>query len=274
MANPRKKQQIETQIGIMMVALSTLFLGLACHGSAPSSQNTGTGSDAKAAAAQVAQADALYAGRADLNKARMAVTALRQARTADYGDYEAAWKFARAAFYVAEHTDNDSERDDMYREGIEAGKAAVTLQPNKPDGHFWLGANYGGSAAHSTLANLSSFNDIKGEMNAVLKIDESYEGYSTYLGLGRLYLEAPHVLGGDTKQAMEYLEKGVKLSPNNTMMHAELAQAYMANNRNADAKKQIEAVLSATPDPQHAPEHKDAVAKAQKLQQKLGNGAG
>ncbi len=65
------------------------------------------------------------------------------------------------AFYVGDRTDNDSERDDMFREGTEAGKAAVQLQPDKPEGHFWLGANYGGSAAHSTIANLSSFQDIK-----------------------------------------------------------------------------------------------------------------
>ena len=72
----------------------------------------------------------------------------------------------------------------MFREGTEAGKAAVQLQPDKPEGHFWLGANYGGGAAHSTIANLSSFQDIKREMEAVLKMDESYQGYSAYLGLG------------------------------------------------------------------------------------------
>lgn len=270
MVNLRKNHKIEVQVGIVLVAFSVVLLGLGCHGSAPSSQTAADGSDVKAAASQVAQAETFYAAREDLNRARMAVTALRQARTADYGSYEAAWKCARAAFYVGDHTDNDSERDDMFREGIEAGKAAVALQPNKPEGHFWLGANYGGNAAHSTLANLSSFNDIKGEMDAVLKIDESYEGYSTYLGLGRLYLEAPHILGGDVKQAIGYLEKGVKLSPGNTMMRAELAQAYITANRKADAKKQIDAVLSTTPDPQHAPEHKDAVAKVQELQQKLG----
>src|SRR5919205_151743 len=93
-----------------------------------------------------------------------------------------------------------------------AGKAAVALQPNKPEGHFWLGANYGGNAAHSTLSNLSSFTDIKTEMEAVLKLDESYQGYSTYLGLGRLYLGAPKVFGGDVGKAIEYLEKGVKLN--------------------------------------------------------------
>ena len=47
----------------------------------------------------------------------MAVAALRQAHAADYGNYEAAWKLARAAFFVGDRTDNDSERDDMFREG-------------------------------------------------------------------------------------------------------------------------------------------------------------
>jgi tetratricopeptide (TPR) repeat protein len=266
----RKNGQKLRCVMTVSTCVGLVFVALACHPSATPNQLASGSSDAKAATDRIAEADALYAGREDLNKARVAVAALRQARTADYGNYDAAWKLARAAFYVGDHTDNAAERDDMFREGIEAGKVAVQLQPNKPDGHFWLGANYGGSAAHSTLAGLSSFRDIKTEMDAVLKIDESYEGYSTYLGLGRLYLEAPTVLGGDSKQAIEYLEKGLKLNPNHTMMRAELAQAYAATNRSAEAKKQIAVIMSATPDPKYVPEHKDALAKAQKLQQKLG----
>lgn len=254
----------------LIAIISTLILGgVACNHSASDSTPKVDLGDAKAAAERIAEADTLYDGRADLSKARVAVAALRQARTADYGNYEAAWKLARASFYVAEHTDVDSEQEDMYREGIEAGKAAVQLQPNKPDGHFWLGANYGGSAAHSTLANLSSFQDIKGEMETVLKLDESYQGYSAYLGLGRLYLQAPRVMGGDVAKAIEYLEKGVKHNPNNTLMRVDLAAAYEANNRDAEAKKQIETVMATTPDPTYAPEHKDAVEKAKKLLEKI-----
>ena len=81
-------------------------------------------------------------------------------------------------------------------------------------------------------------------METVLKLDEGYQGYSAYIGLGRLYLEAPRVLGGDVSKAIEYLEKGVKLNPNNTVMRYYLAEAYEANNRDADAKKQIEAILT------------------------------
>jgi len=249
--------------------VSMVLGGLACNHGASKSPASTASSDAKMATDKLAEAEPLYEGREDMNKARLAVTTLRQAHAADYGNYEAAWKLSRAAFSVADRTDNDTERDNMFREGTDAGKAAVALQPNKPEGHFWLGANYGGTAAHSTLSNLSSFRDIKNEMETVLKLDESYQGYSAYLGLGRLYLSAPKVLGGDISKAIEYLEKGVKLNPNNSVMRYYLAEAYEMNNRDADAKKQTEAILTMTPDQKYVAEHKDAMAKAKKLQEKI-----
>jgi tetratricopeptide (TPR) repeat protein len=269
MINLRKNRETLRSAMFASALISIVFGSIACnHGGSNMPASTG-GADAKMAADKLAEAEPLYEGREDMNKARLAVTALRQAHAADYSSYEAAWKLSRAAFYVADRTDNESERDDMFREGTDAGKAAAALQPNKPDGHFWLGANYGGNAAHSTLSNLSSFRDIKNEMETVLKLDESYEGYSAYIGLGRLYLKAPKVLGGDASKAMEYLEKGLKLNPNNTVMRYWLAEAYETTNRDADAKKQIETILTTTPDPKYAAEHKDAVAKAKKLQEKI-----
>jgi tetratricopeptide (TPR) repeat protein len=269
MINLRKNREKLRSAMITSALFSVVLGGMACNNGAPDTMSSTGGADTKVAADKIAEAEPLYEGRDDMTKARTAVTILRQAHAADYGNYEAAWKLARAAFFVADRTDNDSERDDMFREGTTAGKAAVQLQPNKPEGHFWLGANYGGSAAHSTLANVSSFRDIKGEMEAVLKLDESYQGYSAYVGLGRLYLQAPKVLGGDVGKAIEYLEKGIKLNPNNTIMRFHLAEAYEASNRNADAKKQIEMITAATPDPKYIAEHKMAVERAKKLQEKI-----
>jgi len=271
MVNLKKSQQKLRSALIGCAVFSIAFSGFGCDSSAPATgASLNGGSDAKMAASRIAEAESLWEGRDDLQKARVAVASLRQARTADYNSYEAAWKLARAAFYVGDHTDDDSEQDDMFREGTEAGKVAVQLEPNKADGHFWLGANYGGTAAHSTIANLSSFNDIKTEMDAVLKIDESYEGYSAYLGLGRLYLQAPRVLGGDTSKAIEYLEKGVKLSPNNSLMRYHLAEALEANNRDAEAKKQLETLIGATtPDPKYMAEHNTALTKGKKLMEKI-----
>jgi tetratricopeptide (TPR) repeat protein len=269
MINLRKNQEKLLSVVVTFAAFSMVLTGVACEQAAPETSSGIDKGDAKMAAEKIAEADALYEGREDLNKARMAVVSLRQARLADYGNYEAAWKLARATFYVGDRTESDSERDDLFREGTEAGKAAIKLQPDKPEGHFWLGANYGGSAAHSTIANLSSFRDIKREMEAVLKIDESFQGYSAYLGLGRLYLQAPGMLGGDTDKAIEYLEKGVKLNPTHGLMRFHLAEAYESKNRYAEAKKQIEALMAMTPDPKYAAEHKDAMEKGKKLLEKM-----
>ena len=269
MINLRKNQENLRSVVVVSALISAAFGSFGCDRGASGTTPRVDNGDPAASAARIAEADTLYDGREDMQKARVAVAALRQARTADYGNYDAAWKLARAAFYVGDHTDVDSERDDMFREGTEAGKAAVQLQPNKPEGHFWLGANYGGAAAHSTIANLSSFKDIKGEMDAVMKLDESYQGYSAYVGLGRLYLQAPKVLGGDSGKAIDYLEKGVKLNPNHSPMRFHLAEAYEQNNRDADAKKQIEALMQLTPDPKYMAEHKVSMEKAKKLLAKI-----
>src|SRR6476661_5244967 len=163
MINLRKNREIWRSALVASALLSVVLGGVACdRGASQSPANTG-GADAKMATDKISEAEPLYDGREDMTKARTAVTALRQAHAAEYGNYEAAWKLSRAAFYVGDRTDTETERDAMFKEGTDAGKAAVQLQPNKPDGHFWLGANYGGTAAHSTLSNLSSFTDIKTE---------------------------------------------------------------------------------------------------------------
>ncbi len=270
MVNLKKSQQKLRSALIGCAVFSITLTVISCDRGGPeTTTNLTGGTDAKMAADRITEAEALWEGREDLAKARVAVAALRQARTADYSNYEAAWKLARASFYVGDHTENDDERENMFRGGTEAGKSAVKLQPDKPEGHFWLGANYGGAASHSTIANLSSFNDIKTEMDAVLKIDETYQGYSAYLGLGRLYLQAPRMFGGDTSKAIEYLEKGVKLNPNHSLMRYHLAQAYESDNQDAEAKKQLETLMGTTPDPKYIAEHKDAVEKSKKLLEKI-----
>src|SRR5258705_11990340 len=194
------------------------LVGSSCQKTAPAHESSVDLGDEKIAAEKISEAERLYDGRQDMARARVAVAALRQARTADYGNYEAAWKLSRASYYVGDHTTDSSESEDMFREGIEAGTSATKLEPNKPEGHFWLGANYGGSASRSTLANLSNVQDIRREMEAVLKLDEGFQGGSAYLGLGRLYLQAPRVLGGETKKANENLEKGLQPGHKRSMM--------------------------------------------------------
>jgi hypothetical protein len=225
--------------------------------------------DEQSAAERISEADQLYKQREDPSKLRLGIASLRQARVADYGSYEAAWKLSKFDYFLASHTTDERERDEAFREGIELGRIAVQLQPEKTEGHFWLGANYGGDAKYSTLAGLANVEDIRSEMEKVLKLDEKYEGGSAYLVLGELYLEAPRVLGGSTQVAIDYLEKGSKVEANNAFIRLNLAKAYRAAKRDKDALAQIDYIFKMTPYPDYEPEYREAVREAQKLKEEI-----
>ena len=253
-------------VALCLAALSLLISVTSCRKEAAASRDT---SPARPTADVISEADALYASRGDLIKVRQGLIALRHSQATEAGNYDLAWRLAKFDYYLASHTSDDTERDKAFREGIEAGKLAVKLQDGKPDGHFWLGANYGGSAKVSMLTGLSEIDEIKHEMEAVLKLDEGYQAGSAFMVLGQVYLEAPRLLGGDTQKAIDYFQKGIRFGPNNALLRWHLAQAYADANRKEDARREIDTLLTMKVDPGYEPEHKEAVEISQKFAEKL-----
>jgi tetratricopeptide (TPR) repeat protein len=221
----------------------------------------------------LSEADKYYAQRESIEHARQAVAVLRRARMADYNNYEAVWKLARSQYYVGSHEADDSEtlKLEAFREGIAAGESAIKLAPDKPEGHFWLGANLGGRAkVQGPVYALSSITDIRREMETVIRLDEGFQSGSAYLALGQLDLELPEVFGGDRKRAVEELEKGLRFGENNSLLRLRLAEAYYAVKRHADARTQASAILKLKPSPDFVPEHEEAAKGARRLLEKLG----
>lgn len=253
----------------MLLAFCVLIaMGAGCRKRSAIEQ-TQTAADLNSAVLKTQEADALYVQREDLSKVRRGLTLLRQAQLEDSGSYDVTWRLAKFDYYLGAHTTDADEGYKAFQEGIEAGKKAVSFQPNKAEGHFWLGANYGGSAQASVLAGLSDIEDIRQEMETVLKIDEGFQSGSAYMVLGQLYLQAPRLLGGDSEKAVGLLEKGKRFGPTNALLRLHLAEAYHAVNRNADARKELTELFTITPDKGFEPEYKEAVAKGHKLLDQL-----
>ncbi len=245
--------------------LSALLCAFASCGQSAKQQQQQAPSPTPPPADSIAQADKLYSQREDLTHVREAIVLLRQVRANDQNNYEAAWRLAKFNYYLGSHTQDQSERDRSFHEGIEAARSAVKLQDNKPEGHFWLGANYGGEAEQSALAGLASIDDIRNEMDAVIRIDEGYQSGSAHMVLCQLYLEAPKIVGGDPALALQECEKGLKFGQTNVLLRLHLAEAYIANKRPEDARKQIDQLMQMKPNPDFVPEYHEAVAQAQEL---------
>jgi len=258
--------QMLEKIGILSVCSGLILVGISCRRAATATSDHVV---MRPAAEAIAEAERLYVERTDLVKVRQGIVSLRQAQADDPSNYDLAWRLAKFNYYLGSHSDNSIEQEKAFREGVEAGKFAVKLQDAKPEGHFWLGANYGGRAQTSTLSGLAELEDIKHEMETVLKIDEHFQAGSAYMVLGQVYLQAPRLLGGDVQKAIAYLEKGSKAGPNNAILRAKLAEAYAAADRDGDAKKTIDGLLAMKPAVGYEPEYNEAVAEAKKLQEKL-----
>src|ERR1044072_3854346 len=254
---------------IAAISICVLLLATSCDNE---TRTESPAADSASATTDIAGAEQLYGQREDLMQLRRGIVSLRQALTKDPGNYDAAWKLSKFNYYLATHSDDSKERDDAFQAGIDAGKTPLQLQNENPDGHFWLGANYGGAAEHSTIQGLATVNDIRNEMETVLHLDAGYQDGSAYMVLGLVYLNAPSLVGGDPKKAVEEMEKGLRFGEPNAFLHLHLAEAYKKVGRNDDARKEIKKILSMTPDPNYQPEYKEPSAAAQKLLDQIGHG--
>jgi tetratricopeptide (TPR) repeat protein len=215
------------------------------------------------------EADRLYANRTDLPSVRHAVEIWRAALKADPANFDASWKIARADYWLAGHAP-DAERPAALDDGMTHGRLAATLQPNRPEGHFWLAANMGTAAERSGRAGLRYRKTIKDELETVLRLDPAFLQGSADRALGRWYHKVPRLFGGSTKSAEEHLRASLKYDPNSTTSHYFLAELLLDDGRREDARAEAQLVLDAPINHDWAPEDQEFKAKARQLLAKLG----
>jgi tetratricopeptide (TPR) repeat protein len=208
----------------------------------------------------------LYADRANLASARRAADIWKANLAAGgAGAFEAAWKLARADYWLGGHAPA-SERRKWFEEGIEGGRQASALQPNRPEGYFWMAANMGTLAESFGLRQGIKYRkQIKDALLTVLRLDPAFQQGSADRALGRWYFKVPGAFGGDHKLAEQHLRESLKYNDNSTASHFFLAEMFIDDGRKADARLELQKVLDAPPDPQWTPEDREFKAKAQKL---------
>lgn len=210
-------------------------------------------------------ADQAFAQRQDLGKLREAIALLSKLRVENARIFDVEWRFAKYNYFLGRHTDDDKERDRGFEAGKLAARNAIQLEPSKPDGHFWYAANLGEQANRSPITKgIKSVDEIRQAANKVIEIQPDYELASAYTILGQLEL-GTRMFGGSTEKAVEYFRTAIELGNENGDAHLNIAKAYLALNRPADARKHLEAILKMKPDPDYLPEYAQQLAEAKKL---------
>lgn len=250
---------------LFLIAFSLIFY-ISCASSGVAEVETSTTQRSPETTAKfLAKTDVLCKKHENIDTLRDCLQLLSQIRSPDNRNYEVEWKFARYNYFFSKLADKESEIDKVLEDGANAGKIASRIEPNKPDGYFWYGANLGEQAKRAPLTKgLTSVDEIREAMNKVIEIQPDYQGASAYDALAQLEL-ATRLTGGKAEKAVEYLEKALQLEKANSFIYLHLAEAYLALNRDAEAKKQIDLLLQMKPNPDYLPEYEESKKKAQEL---------
>ena len=170
---------------------------------------------ARAPAFSAADPDALYAQR---DGSRQRATGRRQIwagrLAANPRDFEAAWKLARARYWLGGHAPLRPSASDA-RDGHRGRRARRSPSSrDRPEGHFWLAANMGALAESFGLRQgLKYRGDIKAALLTVLKLDPAFQQGSADRALGRWYYKVPGLFGGSNKKSEEHLRAVAHLQP-------------------------------------------------------------
>ena len=252
-----------SKLGFLCIFIVMLFALSSCVSESDATEFE-TSKEKVAAAELIRQSDELYRQRENPEKLREAIALLRRARGSEPQNFEAWWKLSQASYFLGKNSSDSAESEKAFKEGLGAAKRATQLAPDKPDGYFWTGANLGGEAQKSTLSGLTNVSEIRESMQKAIEIQPDYQGASAYDALAQIEL-GTRFTGGSAEKALEYLEKGIALNKENPYFYLHLAEAYLALDRDAEARKQIDALLRMKPPAGFEPEYNDAARQAQKL---------
>jgi len=204
------------------------------------------------------QGDDLFDQRGDLAKAREGLAKYQDALLMNEDAYGVYWRMARIEYWIGDHAADNNEKKKVFQMGIYHAKKAVALSPERPEGHYWLGVNYGSyGEAKGVLKSLSLVKPIKQEMNKVLALEPAFDDGGADRVLGRVYYELPGFFGGDKKKSLEHLLKSKEMGPRVGLTRIYLADTYLALKDVAKAREELEFVIAMEPDPKLIPETAD-----------------
>ena len=214
--------------------------------------------------AEAGDPDSLYRDRANPASGRDAAAIWETRLAASSKDFESAWKLARAMYWLGGHAPADARRMALER-GVAAGQIAATLEPNRPEGHFWAAANMGALAeSYGLRQGLRYRGPIKRELEAVLRIDPAFQEGSADRALGRWYFKVPSLFGGSKTKSEEHLRKSLTYNPDSTASRFFLAETLFDLNRDREAIEELNKVIAAPVNPQWEPEDREFKERAQR----------
>ena len=193
----------------------------------------------------VAGADELLLSLVDMETAKDILAQYETAAETVENKYDVNWKMARILYYIGVHTTEKKEQQEIFSRAIALAEKAIALEPEKPDGHYWLAVNNGKfGESKGVMKSLGLVKPIKESLNKVIAIDRSYEEGGADRVLGRVFFKVPGIAGGDKDESLRRLLKSIEYGPNDPVTLLYLGETYLALNEIEKAREALDKVIN------------------------------
>lgn len=190
-----------------------------------------------------------------------AVEAYRQGVASGRDDPTLLWKTSRALLNLAEERPGKEGDEALYREAVELARRSVRSAPEAARPHATLAAALGRLALfEGGKRKVELAREVRSEAELAARLDPS--DFAAFVVLGILerelatlnpFLKAfARTFFGRLPEASEegsaaHLERAVRLEPGYITPRVELARTYLELDREADARRELEAALALRP---------------------------
>ncbi|MEK7865800.1 MAG: hypothetical protein AAB434_03900 [Planctomycetota bacterium] len=166
-------------------------------------------------------------------------------------DYEACWKGARAAAWIAGRARGDEERKRFAMEGIQLGNSAVEAKADGAEGRYCRALAMGELADVDHSYGVDAVKKMEEDCLAAAAADERFDHAAGHRFVGILYVECPGppTSIGSLRKAKQHLDQALNLAPDwppNRFWSGKLAREEGDLDR---ARREFQAVIDAPTPP-------------------------
>jgi tetratricopeptide (TPR) repeat protein len=195
-----------------------------------------------AESSELERADLLYQERANVIKAKEALTIYQKELLLKPDDKELLWRASMANYFVGHLETDRGIRKKHFKEGLRQAENCINVAAGKMvECFFWHATNLALlKKTEGPFSMAFGLSDIINSYEKARLLNPLYVSAGPYRMLALLYFKAPGFLGGNTKKSYEYIEKAIELSPNEPMNHFCKIRFLVSDNKVDEAIKVAE----------------------------------
>ncbi|MDC1122307.1 tetratricopeptide repeat protein [Nitrospinaceae bacterium] len=159
--------------------------------------------------------------------------------------YQWQWRQARTQYSLAKKAGESTS--DHYDLCILHSSLAIDLQPDSAVSYFYRGLCRGKQGEMKGVwASLGIIEPFQEDMIKAVELGPKINHAGPHRALGKLYLELPFFLGGDSDKAVFHLKEAVRLAPDYAENHLGLAQILVKKNNPTQARESLHKLIQLT----------------------------